>query len=272
MKLKLEGLSKDKDEHIVRCYEDGDEIQLVQLFNEAYRVYGGFVPRTPEYWRWCCLDRPDVEKEGIKIVVCREKIVGYAVVGRLGNIWEFCFDYAHDGERVVSLILKEAIEYLENFGAESVTLNFPFEDVIFKEVCQKFGFVEVPSERMYLGVLDFERFLQPLVSAKKEKLKEFNDEVYITFRDAPFWIEPHVSLKIENRDTQIEEGNERDKVLIETDVETFVSILFGTVKPLWAWLRFRLKIRPLRKVRGTLKLLSSLSLNDPWFFPYSDFG
>jgi ribosomal protein S18 acetylase RimI-like enzyme len=268
----LEGLPKNKDDYIVRSYEEGDEIQLTRLFNSVYQTYGGFVPKTPEYWRWCCLDRPDVEKKRIIIVVCGEKIVGYAVVGKSGNIWEFCFDHAYDGKKIASLILGEAIEYLENFGAESATLNVPFEDLLAKEVCQRFGFVEVPSERLYLGVLDFERFLQLLVSAKKEKLKGFNDEVLITFRNAPFWIDPHISVKVENWNTQIEEVNKRHKVLIETDIETFTSILFGTAKPLWAWLRFRLKIHPLRKVRDALKLLSSLSLNNPWFFPGSDFG
>jgi hypothetical protein len=108
---------------IHRKYEEGDETALASLFNKVYHGYAGFVPRTPEYWRWSCLDRPDVEKEGIMVVVNRGRIVAYAVVGKSGNIWESCFDDAHDKKALLSLVLERAIEYLTRVGSDLITLN-----------------------------------------------------------------------------------------------------------------------------------------------------
>ena len=263
---------KNMEEYSVRTYEEGDEVELTGLFNEVYKSYAGFVPRTLEYWRWSCLDRPDVEKEGIVIVAYREKIVAYAVVGKTGNIWELCFDHAHKEKALASLILENAVEYLIRVGADSVTLNLPSEDTAVREACEKLGFSEVPPDAMFLSVLDFEQLLRLLSCAKKEKLMDFDEDFLIKFKDAPFWISPCVAIKIQNGRTKIEDGNTPHKVLIETDTTTLTSILFGTAKPLWALLRLRLRISPLRKFRSVLKWLSLLRLDDPWFFPKSDSG
>jgi ribosomal protein S18 acetylase RimI-like enzyme len=260
------------EEYSLRTFEEGDEVELTRLFNEAYKGYAGFVPKTLEYWRWSCLDRPDVEKEGIIIVAYRGKIVAYAVIGKTGNIWELCFNQAHKGKDLVSLILENAVEYLIRVGADSATLNLPSEDTAVRETCEKLGFLEVPPDTMFLSVLDFEKFLQLLSCAKKEKMAGLDESFLIEFKDAPFWTNPYVSIRIENGRTKIEGQNTPSKVLIETDTTTLTSILFGTTKPLWALIRFRLKIYPLRKFHSVLKWFSLLRLDDSWFFPRSDLG
>lgn len=60
-----------------------------------------------------------------------EKVVGYVVVGRSGNIWELCYDRGFDGEKIVSLLLDEATHYLERGGATSMSFNAPMEDTPF---------------------------------------------------------------------------------------------------------------------------------------------
>lgn len=52
----------------LRNFVEGDEEKIVKLFNDAYARFSGYVPRTVEYWRWCCLKRPDVRKDGIFLV------------------------------------------------------------------------------------------------------------------------------------------------------------------------------------------------------------
>ncbi|TET62287.1 hypothetical protein E3J49_08460, partial [Candidatus Bathyarchaeota archaeon] len=82
-------MSLEACKYKIRSFEDGDENEIVQLFDRIYSDYGGFTLKTPEYWRWCCLKRPDVEKEGVFVVEDGdENVVGYAVVGGSGNIWE----------------------------------------------------------------------------------------------------------------------------------------------------------------------------------------
>jgi len=50
------GLSLKACEYRVRGFEDGDEVEIVRLFDRVYAGYGGFTLKTPEYWRWCCLN------------------------------------------------------------------------------------------------------------------------------------------------------------------------------------------------------------------------
>jgi len=260
------------NEYRVRTYEKGDETELARLFNEAYQAYAGFVPRTPEYWRWSCLDRPDVEKEGIVIVVHARKIVGYAVVGKSGNIWELCFDRGPDQERVGSLILDKAVDYLTRVGSDSVTLNLPSKDSVARQACERLGFSQLPPEIPFLSVLDFERLLGSLYSANQQRLMDFEGSFLIKFQDGPFWITPFVSMRVRNGGIDIASQKELCQAVIETDTRTLTSVLFGTEKALSALLRLKLKIRPLRELRTVLRLFSLLRVKEPWFVPGADLG
>ena len=257
---------------MVRTYQEGDEIQLVTLFNEAYQAYLGFVPRTVEYWRWSCLARPDVDEEGIVIVVQREKIVAYAVVGRSGNIWELCFDGAQKSEALVSLVLGKAVEYLRRVGSDAASLNLPCDDSVARDACKRAGFSELPASNLFLSVLDYEGLLRLLSSVDKEKLMSFGQDFLIRLRDARSWTSPVIFIGLRNGRLEIRSEDKPCDVLIETDTSTLASILFGTCEPLWALLRFELRIRPLRKVRRALKFLSLLTVNGPWFLPRADLG
>ena len=85
-------MTRPSEEYTIRTYLPGDETALVLLFNNQNATLAGFVPRTVEYWRWCCLKRPDVDEEGIIIAKKGDKIVGYCVIGWSGNVWELCHD------------------------------------------------------------------------------------------------------------------------------------------------------------------------------------
>jgi hypothetical protein len=261
-------------DYAVRTYQMGDENVLTGLFNKAYQAYAGFVLRTPEYWRWSCLDRPDVENEGIIILVHKEKIVAYAVVGKSGNIWELCFDPAHNEPVLVSLILEKALEYLTRVGSDRVTLNLPFQDSVARQACEKLGFSEITPdpETVFLSILDYQQFLGLLSLANKERLTTFEEEFLIRLKDPPFWIPPFISIGLRSGRIEIGTKNKLCDLLIETDSSTLSSILLGTLQPLWAVIRFRLKVHPLRKLRTALRLFALLRLTDPWFLPRADLG
>jgi len=261
-------------EYAVRTYQKGDEVQLTRLFNESYEAYAGFAPRTPEYWRWSCLDRPDVENEGILVVLREARVVAYAVVGKSGNIWELCFDRRHEAKALVSLILKSAVEYLASRGSDSVTLNLPRDDLGAREGCEKEGFLELPRdpEWVYVSVLDYERFVRLLYSAKKEGLMGFECDFLIRLKNAESWTSPFVSITLQGGRLETSSQDKSCDVLIETDTSTLNSILFGISNPVWALLSFKLKIHPLHKLRSVIRFFSILSLDDPWFLPRADLG
>lgn len=259
--------------YVARTYREGDETELVQLFNRVYEGFAGFVPRTLEYWRWCCLNRPDVEDEGIVIVNDGKKIIGYGVVGKTGNIWELCYDSAYKGEEIVSTILEWAVNYLESTGGDSIILNASLDDHLLRDMCLRFGFAETNPPFMFLSVLDFPEFIREVLSWKREKLREYDEELLIKVRNSPLWYGGNITVKIRNGDISVEGGTNGDPgVVVEADVPTIVSCILGTRGLLKAFLGLKLRIRPFWKSLKILKLFSLLRIKDPWFSPGADFG
>ena len=258
----------------VRNFKDGDEFQFLRLFNRLYENYGGYVLKDPQYWRWCCLERPDVEREGIFVVVDEEEnVLGYAVVGKSGNIWEISYDSNCNKNEVISLLFDKAIEYVEDVGATSLTLNAPQEDHIISEVCEKFGFTTVSPPKMFISVLDLPEFISTLLEDRKEELKaKFNETVLVKLRDAPSWVSGELFLKI-SRDEVYGSVEPSDfTILVETDVVTLSSMLLGVLSPFRCLINLKLKIKPFWKIPTLLKIFSSLQLKTSWFFPLSDHG
>lgn len=274
MDRRVSSLSKKTCKYKVRSFEDGDEIEIVRLFDRMYANYGGYSLKTPEYWRWCCLGRPDVEREGLFMAADRnENLVGYAIVGRSGNIWDLCYDPRSEGEEIVSLLLDEATRYLEKVGANSITFNAPKEDYVVNRVCRKVGFAVISPPKMFLSILDFRKLLSLLAKCKKEKLMtRFDEAVLVKLKNAPFWINDTVFIKISREGVQVGYEPQSPTIQMETDITTFSSLLFGIMSPFQSLIHLKLRVKPFWKTPTLLKLLSSLRLKTTWFFPLSDYG
>ncbi len=256
-----------------RTYKEGDETELAKLFNRVYQQYAGFVPRTAEYWRWSCINRPDVEAEGILIVNDGEKIVGYAVVAKTGNIWEFCYDPAYDGKAIISTVLEWSTEYVKDAGGDSIVFNAPTDDQLLREVCSQFGFAEKPPPCLFLNVLDFPQFINELLSLKQDKLREYNKKLLIKVKNSHGFYDKEISIRIENGTITVnKKTDEKSYVIIESDVSTIVSCILGTQGLLRAFLGSKIKVKPFWKTLKILKLFSLLKMKDPWFSPGTDYG
>ena len=259
--------------YYTRTYKEGDETELAQLFNRVYQNYAGFVPRTAEYWRWSCINRPDVETEGILVVTDGEKIIGYAVVAKTGNIWEFCYDPAYDGKTIISTILEWSTEYVEAAGGDSIVFNAPTDDQLLREVCSKFGFAEKPPPCLFLNVLDFPQFIHELVGLKQEKLGKYTEELLFKVKNSHGFYDKEISIKIENGAITVNQKTDKKScVIIESDVSTIVSCILGTQGLLKAFLYSKIKVKPFWKIFKILRLFSLLKIKDPWFSPGTDYG
>ena len=259
----------------VRNFENGDETEIVRLFDRAYARYGGFVSRNPKYWLWCCLQRPGVSREGIFVVVNENEnnVVGYAVAGKSGNIWEMCYDPQHDVEKVVGMLLSETTRYLENIGAATVAFNAVEDDPALRKVCNESGFEALTAARMYLSILDIRGIVTLLEEDNREELiKYFDESVLVELEDAPQWIKKTLFVRIGRDGVYVEENVHPYTIFVKTDFATFSSLLAGILTPSEAISQSRLKIEPAGKSSTFVKLFSILSLDAKWFFPLSDYG
>lgn len=258
----------------IRNFLDGDEYKIVKLFNDVYGSLAGYVPRTVEYWRWCCLKRPDVTKSGIFLAFDEGTgdLEGYVVAGLSGNIWEFCC--RPDREEVALTLLDRAVSYLESMSVSAANLNVPEDDDFLNKVCKKMDFAKVNVNKMFVGVLSFNKLVSLLIQDKTAPIcKKFNEKICIIVKDAPFWIEKAVSVNIYNDEVDVSEDMlESPTISVQTDFKTLSSVLFGILSPWRAFLGFKMSIKPFWKVPTLMGFLNSISLDNSWFWPLADFG
>jgi putative sterol carrier protein len=266
---------KTDQKYSVRTFLDGDEAALVKLFEKAYMNYGGYSKKTPECWRWNCLQRPDMERTGVIVALDNntKEIVGYVVAGKSGYVWELSYDPECDGVEVVSLLLDKATAYIEAAGASSVNFNAPQKDAVIKRVCQKRGFVASEPPKMFLSVLSIQNLVLSLAYDKVSELaKKYDETVLIKIDDAPFWLDATIYVHINQLGVNVENEAQAHTAQLQTDYTTFSSILFGNMSPFSAFAHAKLRIKPLSKILTILKLLSNLQVKAEWFYPLSDYG
>jgi len=262
----------------LRTYRQGDEVDLIFLFNKVYGYCAGFVPRTLEYWRWCIQSRPAFSEEGIAVVTNADKAVGYAVVEKGGNILEFCYDPNYEGKTIVSMLLRWCIDYVRGQGGNSISLDAPVQDDLVRQVCQELEFTEDSFERavgtLFLRVLDIPELLRKIVAEKKKVKEDFDETISINLGKAPSWCDDYVIMRIrEGEMTVLKEKIGTPTIRIDADISTISSCIFGSTRRLYgAIMKRRLKVHPFRKVPRAVKIFSLLQLKNPLYIPRADYG
>jgi len=258
----------------IRTYKDGDEEDFARLFNNAYENYAGFVPRTSEFWTWCCKRRPGVRKEGIFIVEVNKIMVGYAVVSENGEVLEFCYDSKYAGNGIVSALLSTVENYIKSVGASSITLQVPNDDPIIRNACLKLGYAESsPSYALQLSIIDFQKLLREILHSKIEKMETLNSKVLLKVKQSSTMDFEYITLDTHHNNLIFETRmSENPDIIIEADKQTFAQCIFGNMTLLKGILTSRIKIHPFWKILKAQNLLSLLKLDSQWYIPIADYG
>lgn len=259
--------------YTLRTFREGDEIELIELFNRVHNNFAGFVPRTRRFWLWCCLDRPDVDRESVAIVNDGEEIVGYAVVGRSGDVWELCYDPRYDAETVASMLLEWAVEFVEEAGGDRVRVNGLLEDDVLRKVCEELGFCEAKPVPQFVSVLDLPNFLAQLLE-RRGKVLDLEDGVFaFRLRDHPSWCSDQIVICVKGGEVRVyDESVDDPEIVVDINWSTLLSCILGT-KSVWrAVLNSEIRVHPFWKFRKFRKMFSCLHVGRPWFWPLADHG
>ena len=254
----------------IRGFIPGDEEAIVKLFNSTHKNLAGYVPRTTSYWRWSCLNRPSVEQEGIIIVTRKSEIVGYAVVGKTGDIWELSYVHDSDSSIIVENLLSRAIEYARSANADSIVLNEDAQDKIVKKTCEQLDFIEAPSELAFVSIMNFPCLIYQALQSRKDELNLEGTFRFI-IKNCPPWCINHFTIQLENKDISLIKETEKQQTTITIDVETLTSLIFGG-RSISNSLISKIKVQPFWKIQKSLKLLNYLKLDSDWFIPKADIG
>jgi GNAT superfamily N-acetyltransferase len=197
---------------IFRHYKEGDEKQLADLFNYAFKR--SVVIRTAINWRWRYVKSPEFEPEMCQIAedVEKNKIVGAILVNLIemrplnqksyliGDINDVSTHPDYTNRGIATKLMKNAIEYMNRKGCDFSMLSTGLKGFARSKIYERFGyfdvekhcyFIQIPSSlqilRNFFGFTFFypvfftishlPRFLNRLRLKFKKFLKDFSYEI-----------------------------------------------------------------------------------------------
>ena len=118
-----------------------------------------------------------------------------------------------------------------------------------------------------------QRLLSLLADNKADELKtKYAETLLIKIKDAPFWVDDTIFMQINQAGVTVGDEAQAHTMRLQTGYATLSSILFGNTSPFNAFIRGKLKIKPVTKTLTMLKMLSSMQIKSEWFYPLSDYG
>ncbi len=149
---------------IFRHYREGDEKQLADLFNHAFKR--SVVIRTPTNWRWRYVKSPDFEPEMCQIAedVEKKQIVGAILVNLIemrpfnqrtyliGDINDVSThpDYTRRG--IASKLMENSIEYMNRRGCDFSMLSTGLKGFARSNIYQKFGYFDIEKQCYFIQI------------------------------------------------------------------------------------------------------------------------
>ena len=266
----------------IRTYQTGDEEQLVKLWDSAHTNYGGYVPKTPEYWRWCVVQRPGVEAEDILILEQEKHILAYAVLaqrtetrGYTGTILEFAIGPwlpAAERKLVASELIAEVEKRSRLRGDELLNLMVPCEDEVVVKVLGKAGYKAEALEVFQLVIVDLVLLLRRILDKRKVILSSTQFSSFrIALQPGYYRYCPYESVRIELRpEPLVEESTFDADYTVFTDLSTITDIIFRRDSFNHALSTNKIKIKPENGVEPVRTLFQLLTLNSEWYLPTVD--
>jgi GNAT superfamily N-acetyltransferase len=197
---------------IFRHYRKGDETQLVNLFNLAFKRK--VIERNPTNWRWRYAESPGFESKMVQIAedVEIKKIIGAIYVNLIeripigqkeyliGEINDVTTHPSYSKKGIATKLMEKSIEYMKEKGCDFSILSTGRRNFARSKLYQKFGYFNIENVNLFVQVSNawqlirdnwgysiffpiftilsyFPRFLNKLRIKFKHKLEIFSYEI-----------------------------------------------------------------------------------------------
>jgi hypothetical protein len=265
-----------------RCYQPGDESILVTLWESAYARFGGYVPKTPDYWKWCVVERPGVETEDIIILEHKKRIVAYAVLaqntgtnGNTGTILEFAVEPSlpvKSRRFITGRLVTEIEQRSRSRGDDLLDLTVPNDDVTTVNVLEQAGYRSEALDIFQLVIVDLVLLLRIILD---QHIKSMPPGIESSFRLAlqPGYYRycPYQSVHIRLWPTLVIEDSESDAdYKIYTDMSVISDIIFRRSDFDCALGNKKIRIEPQDGTDAVRSLFELFTINSEWYLPTVD--
>ena len=252
----------------VRPTTTSDLPGLIDLFERSHARYASFAERSVEDFCWRYLDRPDIGMDGVIVVEDpQQRVIGYAVVGTSGTIWEFGIDPDTNRRAAADLLITEAERRLVRHGVDEVVLHAPVEDLDMAGALLTAGYGARPPIQQYLSFTNLPAVVEEVLIKHEKALPRGLTAVEFHLSNPRQWHPERFSVSLPHGGT----GPSRKRsVTIATSVENLVGMIVGAIHPGRAIATGQLRIAPLSELAKGLRLLKAMRLRDPFFFAAGD--
>ena len=263
-----------KSRYSLRSYRPGDEVALAGLCNAVNAGLAGFIPRTPEHWAWCYLQRPGLSADGVLLVEAGGEVSGHAVTSPSGEVLEFCLSAAAD-RRLAFQVLVEGVErYARENGADRISISAPPSDRELRAWFSELGYNQ--WLRYLTGLpLDLPGIIGLLLQARgaPSQLGGRSFLIHLAKKGRRFrspLLGEETLLLVEGAAARIVDMAAGVDVIIRTDVFTFMRIMLREQPILRSVLRGEVSVEPIWRVPQARRLLSLLTVPYDLHVPVGD--
>lgn len=263
---------------IVRNFKDEDAEEITKIFENFHVKFAGFIPRTPEIWKYLILDRPGVPKDGIFVAQLDEKVVGYAVVGfkkmqgaKVATIYELCAK----NMVIVSKLLKVANNYAHQYNADYILVQPPPTHSAIHKCLRQCDFVKInePATKIMVTLINPAKILEKLAEVFDERKKKNDSLKKLVKNDGKLLIkvdENYVTIHIQKGKIRVRPGQEKANVTLEMTPYNFLRIFLGLTSFSKAYLTRRVKIKGILSNITIFKLIKALQPGYDFYFPLTE--
>jgi hypothetical protein len=274
---------------VLRRYQPGAESELVELWNRTHALYGGHVPRTVDYWRWCILARPGVEADDVIILAADEEaapVVAYGVLGPGAAVLELAIDDGLVGEEreAVAARLVEALEdRCRVRGDEAIAMELPGNDGPLGRAMVAAGYRPEATGSRQLVIVDLALLLEELLAHRAPRLPHgWSPSFRVEIEPGAYHFCPQRRLLVRvgpPAQVTVLEGEgaaggdpaaASADCRLRTDISTLTDLIFNRVEVEAVLAGSDLTVEPAERAQDVRTLLNLLVVKSSWYTPNAD--
>ncbi len=263
---------------VVRNFKDEDVDEIVRIFEDYHMKFAGFIPRTPEVWKYLILDRPGLSKDGIFVAQLDEEVVGYTVVGfkkmggaKVATIYELCAK----NMVITSKLLEVANNYAHEYDADYILVQPPPTHSAIQKCLRQCDFVKInePATKIMVTLINPAKILEKLADVFNERKKKDKSLKKLVKNDRKLLIkvdENYSTIHVQGGKIRVRSGKEKANVTLEMTPYNFLRIFLGLTSPFRAYLTRKVKIRGILSDITIFRLIKALQPGYDFYFPLTE--
>jgi len=275
--------TSDNAELSVRSYQHGDEETLIDLWARAYSDYGGHVPKNPEYWRWCVLERPGVEAEDVVLLEHQDTLIAYGVLGRKespvgpgGTVLELAVEPSltpAERTRSVSQLISVLEERSRARGDEIFEVSVPSTEQFMVGALEAADFKPEKSDSMQLVIVDVMGLMQKILERRGSEIAAIPAQSFAfiiqqeEYRALPLG---RIRMELSSSGVSVEESAVDADFEVVAELSSLLDIIFRRDDVANIIRDDRIRVQPETGADALARLLRLLAIRSNWYTPSVD--